>query len=194
MKKVFLLVVCFLLVAAFAQAGPGGNSAKQENPRQAGESSIHFFDVECQSNPNPDCNMCGPCSGYGTLVIDTKKKSFNFIGHDYTPMQNVHIKIDSLGFLAKGVVTKSGNVHIQGKWGDHPVPPSGTVGSSYYYYDPAYGFMGQNVAGYVAHFKIRYSKDGGNTWHTTDKETGGISFGEDYTIVVVRLYRFQPSH
>lgn len=187
MKKLFLLVMCFFLVAVFAQAGASGKSGKQENPRQAGKSSIYFYDVECQSNPNPDCIVCGPCSGYGTFVIDTAKKTFNFIGHDYTPLQNVHVKIGSLGFIAKGKVTKSGNVHIQGEWEDNIVPEPESVGHSYYYYDPAYGFMGQSLAGYVAHLKIRYSKDGGTTWHTTEKETGDISLGETYKITVAQF-------
>jgi len=49
MKKLFYLVRCFVLVAGSAQAGAGGNSVKQENPRQAGKSSIYnlkiFFDI-----------------------------------------------------------------------------------------------------------------------------------------------------
>ncbi len=188
MKKLFLVVLCFVFMAGSALAGAGGNGgnggtgATKDSPRQAGKSSIHFYDVECSDNPNPECESCKPCSGYGTFVIDTAKKTFNFIGHDYPTMSKV--RIEGLGAVVKGKATKSGNIHIQGEWKDTIVPPPGTVGSSWGYYDPAFGFMGQNVAGYNCHLKIRWSTDDGATWHTTDAETSALSFGETYKIYI----------
>jgi len=90
MKKLFLVVLCFAFMAGSALAGAGGNAgATKDNPRQAGNSSIHFYDVVCSPHPNPDCESCKPCTGYGTFVIDTEKKTFNFIGHDYAPLSKV---------------------------------------------------------------------------------------------------------
>ena len=99
-----------------------------------------------------------------------RKKTFNFIGHDYAPMSKV--RVENLGVIIKGKATKSGNIHIQGKLPEtFIVPPPGTVGASWGYYDPAFGFTGQNLGGYNCHLKIRWSTDDGATWHTTDAET-----------------------
>jgi len=169
MKKLFLLVLCFFLVAGSAQAGAGGNSAKQENPRQAGKSSIYFYDVEV---PNGN--------GYGRLVINTDKHTFTFIGQDFTPNQHVYLKTETdSGFelTAKGKSTKSGNLHISGTW-EGTLPGVGVV-FAYYYYPPAYGFVLENMGGYVANIKIAYSTDNGATWKLTDK-IGSISLFEQY--------------
>ena len=181
MKKLFLMVLCFFLVAASAQAGAGGNSGKQENPRQAGKSSIYFYDVECKS--------VGDNNGYGRLVINTEKKTFMFIGQDFTPMQHVHIKVTTgnhVEILAQGKSTKTGNLHIQGQWEGTFLPIEGSV-AAYYYYDPAFGFELTNVGGYVCHIKIRWSEDGGGTWHTTEKQTDGVSLGETYRMHIDNL-------
>jgi len=77
-------MLCFFLVAASAHAGGGGTSAEQENFIQAGKSKIYFYDVEV-----PDGN------GYGRLVINADKKTFNFIGQDFLPNQYVISPIDA---------------------------------------------------------------------------------------------------
>ena len=113
MKKLFLIVLCFAFMAGSALAGAGGNAgATKDNPRQAGKSSVYFYDVECSSAPNPDCIKCKPCAGYGTVVIDIERKTFNFIGHNYAPMSKV--RVENLGAAIKGKVTPSGNIHVQG--------------------------------------------------------------------------------
>lgn len=129
MKKLFLLVLCFFLVAGSAQAGAGGNSAKQDNPRQAGNSPIYFYDIQSKS---PDSN------GHGTLIINTDKKTFIFNGQDFTPMQIVHIKVDTgseFQLIAGGKSTKMGNLHIQGSW-EGTLPRQGTVGAYTITYPP----------------------------------------------------------
>lgn len=179
MKKLFLLVLCFVLVAASTQAGAGGYLAKQENPRQAGKSSIYFYDVESKVD-----------EGYGRLVIDVAKKTFVFIGQDFTPYARFKLKIDRESgweLLADGHATRTGNLHIQGEWKTGTsVPEPGMVGT-WWYYDPAYGFNGQQLGGYIARLKVRYSKDGGNTWATTEKETGDIDLGKTFSVTVAQF-------
>ena len=172
MKKLFLVVLCFVFMAGSALAGAGGNSAKQENPRQAGKSSIYFYDVESKDD-----------AGYGRLVINADKHTFTFIGQDFTPNRHFEIKVDTESeyrFLAIGQSTKAGNVHIQGEW-EGAFPKEGTVGISYCY-PPAYGFTLENFGGYVAHIKIAYSTDNGATWKLTSKQTEDISLFEVYRV------------
>jgi hypothetical protein len=188
MKGFMILLFVLLLSVGVAFAGNGGNGGTggagvtKANPRQAGKSSIHFYDVVCSNNPNPECESCKSCNGYGTFVIDTEHKTFNFIGHDYAPMSKV--KIENFGVVVRGKATQSGNVHIQGAWKDTVVPPDGTVGESWGWYDPAFGFAGQNLGGYNCHLKIRWSIDDGKTWNTTSVETSALSFGESYNIYI----------
>jgi hypothetical protein len=66
------------------------------------------------------------------------------------------------------------------------VPEPGTVGT-WWYYDPAYGFYGQQLGGYVAHLKVRYSLDGGATWITTTKETGAVDFGQTFSVTIAQF-------
>lgn len=177
MKKLFLLVLCVFLVAASDQAGAGGKSAKQENPRQAGKSSIYFYDVESKDD-----------NGYGRLVINTDKHTFTFIGQEFTPNRHFEIKVDTeseFQRIAIGHSTKTGNLHIQGEW-ESTLPELGAVGISYCY-PPAYGFVLENLGGYVAHIKIAYSTDNGATWKLTDKQTGDISLFEQYWVEIEDL-------
>jgi len=170
MKKLFMLMLCFFLVVAFAHAGGGGISAEQKNFIQAGKSKIYFYDVEV-----PDGN------GYGRLVINADKKTFNFIGQDFLPNQYVHIRVDTeseFHLIAEGRSTKSGNLHIQGEWEGAP-PKPGTVGAAYIY-GPAYGFTLDNMGGYVAHIKVQWSTDNGATWHTTSNQSKDVSLLEIY--------------
>ena len=54
MKKLFLVVLCFVFMAGSALAGAGGNGgnggqAIKTTPAKQVSSSIHFYDVECSS-------------------------------------------------------------------------------------------------------------------------------------------------
>ena len=109
MKKLFMLMLCFFLVAASGQAGAGGKSVNQENPRQAGKSSIYFYDIEATDN-----------HGYGRLVIDIDKHTFVCTGQDFKPNQLIDLQYttgdDSFKVFATGKTTPSGNLHIAGVW------------------------------------------------------------------------------
>lgn len=177
MKRILLLVLCFFCMTGFAQAGASGKSGKQENPRQAGKSSIYFYDVESKDD-----------NGYGRLVINADKHTFSFIGQDFTPNRHFEIKVDTeseFRFLAIGHSTKTGNLHIQGEW-EGAFPKEGTVGISYCY-PPAYGFTLENFGGYVAHIKIAYSTDKGATWKVTSKQSSGISLFEVHSVEIIDL-------
>lgn len=115
MKKLFLLVLCFFWVAGSAQAGAGGNSAKQdEQLRQAGKSSIYFYDIRATDN-----------HGSAKLVINTDKHTFVCIGQDFMPNQQVYLQYTTDGgsiVFATGKTTPSGNLHIAGAWESGSVP------------------------------------------------------------------------
>jgi hypothetical protein len=174
MKRNTLIAVALCLMM-MATVGASADSDKQdENPRQAGKSSIYFYDVESQ---NPDD------TGYGRLVINTDKETFVFIGKDFTPNRLFEIKVDTeseFHLIATGHSNKSGNILIQGEW-EGTLPEQGTVGISYCY-PPAYGFILVNNGGYVARMKIAYSTDNGATWKLTDKQISGISLGESHKV------------
>ena len=166
-RNTLITVVLCLMMITTSEAG--AKSAKHdENPRQAGKSSIYFYDVESKEG-----------SGYGRLVINADKKTFTFIGQDFLPSQHVYIKVDTEGqfqLIADGKSTKSGNLHIQGEW--EGVPPKPESVGAYYIWGPAYGFTLDNVSGYVAHIKVQWSTDNGVTWHTTSNQSKDVSLWE----------------
>jgi hypothetical protein len=168
MKKLFLLVLCCFWVAGSAQAGAGGNSAKQdEQLRQAGKSSIYFYDVQATDS-----------HGTGKLVIDADKQTFVIIGHDFPPDQliNLHIQGDSNHVFATGKTTPSGNLHITGAWEpDHQLGVVSAVVSSSSNIK-IYGFRLHNEGWFITKLAAYYSTDGGATWtesgHTDDMIQG----------------------
>ena len=108
MKKLFMLMLCFFLVAASAQAGGGATSAEQENPRQAGKSSIYFYDVEATDT-----------HGFGQLKIDVKKRTFVLIGKDFPPSVQINLQarqVESEDYVlfGSGKTTPSGQLSMHG--------------------------------------------------------------------------------
>lgn len=173
MKKLFYLVLCFVLVAGSAQAGAGGNSAKQDdnNLRRAGKSSIFFYDVESTST-----------HGFGKLVIDMNKHTFSFIGQDFPPSQHIDLKTktgEDFAVFAREKSTPSGNLHITGTWESDELP-SEVVGEVYYIYPPANGFSLSNYGGFMAHLTVYYTTDTEwaspvePTWHEATLMTDGF--------------------
>jgi hypothetical protein len=67
MKRNTLIAVALCLIM-IATVGASGTSAKQENPRQAGNSSIYSYDVESTDD-----------NGYAKLVINTAKKTPSYV-------------------------------------------------------------------------------------------------------------------
>ena len=180
MKKIaVVLLIMFLLVPGVNASKKFVINAEAPPPDQAGKSSIYILHVKSHVD-----------DGYGQLMINVAKKTFVFNGMNFTPFGRFKIKIDRESgweLLADGHATRTGNLHIQGEWkpGD-AIPEPGMVGT-YWYYDPAYGFAGQQMGWYVAHLKIRYSKDGGKTWLTTEKETDDVLWCQEFKVTVAQF-------
>jgi hypothetical protein len=135
----------------------GGNTVTQENPRQAGKSSIYFYDVERTDT-----------HGSGQLVIDMDKHTFVFIGKDFVPSSHIALRaraVDSTGYVvfASGKATPSGNLHIAGTW-EADTPPAEIATSI----GGLYAFLLQNDGGFIAKVACYYSTDGGVTWTESD--------------------------
>jgi hypothetical protein len=184
MKKVLLglavdtLALAVLCLMMIATVGSGAAIAKQdENPSQAGESSIYFYDVAASDN-----------HGKGKLVIDVDKHTFVFNGQDFRPGRNIQIIVDTesgVHIVGQGESTKSGNVHVEGEW-EGALPEPGTV-RTLHYYEPAWGFRLYELGGYVAHIKVQWSTDDGATWHTSSNQSSGVSLWESKRIDIKTL-------
>ena len=151
-----------------------GRSRRQLCQARESETSWQIVDLFLRCTIVPDGN------GYGRLVINTDNHSFTFIGQDFTPNQQVHIKTETdSGFelIAKGKSTKSGNLHIQAR--GKGLCQTRDSRFAYYDYLPAYGFSYSNRGYYVAHVKVKWSNDGGVTWHTTSDWGQSVAINED---------------
>ena len=102
------ITLCILLLAA---AGAGVATAKQdENPRQAGASSVYFYDVAATDT-----------HGSGKLMINLDQKKFVLNGKDFEPGTKYVLHYSTsdspdLRVFATGQVTPSGNLHVEGRW------------------------------------------------------------------------------
>jgi len=159
------VVLCLMMITT---AGASADSAKQENPRQAGESSVYFYDVEATDT-----------HGKGKLVVDVKHHTFVFIGQDFEPSVQVALRARAEGdaesaIFATGKATPSGNLHISGTWEAEVAAEEVVAGT---YYAPLYGFYLENYGWFVAKIACYYSTDDGVTWQESD-HTGGIALSE----------------
>jgi hypothetical protein len=161
--SVIAVVLCLMMIAT---AGAGTATAKQDqNPSQAGKSSIYFYDVEP-----------GETRGHGKLMIDVDKRTFVFNGQGFLPSAQLTLQSraeDSTDYVvfAKGKATPSGNLHIAGTW-EAAAPPAAVLLD----YQEIVGFWLQNDAVFTAYIAYRYSQDGGTTW-TLSSDTSGKIFG-----------------
>jgi len=112
MKRNTLIAVVLCLMMT-TTAGAGGKSAKQdENTRQAGKSSIFFYDVEATDT-----------HGFGQLKIDVKKRTFVLIGKDFPPSVQIDLQarqVESEDFVifGSGKTTPSGQLSMHGTFTD----------------------------------------------------------------------------
>jgi hypothetical protein len=171
MKKLFLFILCLFFVAGSAQAGAGGNSAKQDGQLwQAGESSIYFYDVEP-----------GDTHGRGKLMIDLEKYTFVFNGQGFVPSEQITLRAraaDSTEYVefAKGKATPSGNLHIAGTWEAADAPADVLLDYPY-----ILGFWLKNNGWFAVQVAFKYSTDGGTTWKVSD-HWDSITLGNDYKV------------
>ncbi|MGZ4919115.1 MAG: hypothetical protein ACXV6L_02810 [Halobacteriota archaeon] len=124
MKQMTLIAVA-LCIIMLVTVGAGVVTAKQEaNPRQAGESSVYFFDVAASDT-----------HGSGKLIINVKQHTFIFNGKGFTPdtLYALQYRTASSGIhvFASGKATPSGNLHVAGTWAkDAALPTTSDFGVS----------------------------------------------------------------
>ena len=145
------VVLCLMMITT---AGAGGNSAKQDNPRQAGKSSVYFYDVDATDT-----------HGSGQLVIDVDKHTFVFIGKDFMPYLQILLEAKEAGgtdyaVFASGQVTPSGNVHIAGTWESEAAPEDVVCN-----WQMIGMFRLSNSGAFIVQIACYYSTDDGITWH-----------------------------
>jgi hypothetical protein len=151
------VVAAALWLMMTATVAEGAAPAKQDdNPRQAGQSSVYFYDVAASAT-----------HGTGKLQINVDKHTFVFNGQGFMPSARINLKARSAGsddyiIFARGKVTPSGNLHISGTWEADSAPE--VVGT---YYDILTGFKLENTGWFVAKLACYYSTDGGVTWTET---------------------------
>lgn len=162
---VALAVLALLLMSA---VGAGAAAAKQdENPSQAGTSSVYFYDV-----------AAGDTHGKGKLMVDVDKHTFVFNGQGFEPSAQIALRARAATsadhvIFATGKATPSGNLHISGTWEAGAAAVEVVAGT---YYAPIYGFSLYNLGAFVAQLACYYSTDGGVTWHESES-IKGITFG-----------------
>ncbi len=116
MKRIQLIAAALCLIM-LTTVGVGAVAAKQtENPRQAGTSSIYFYDVAATAT-----------HGKGTLQINLAKHTFEFTGQGFTPSAQITLRAraaESADYtiFALGKTKPSGNIHIAGTWGAAAAP------------------------------------------------------------------------
>jgi hypothetical protein len=113
------VAVCLILIASI---GASAVAARQDsNPRQAGASSVYFFDVAATDT-----------HGSGKLMINLDEKKFVFNGKDFEPSRMYVLQARAasgtdLHVFASAVATPSGNLHVEGTWtGDATAHPAST--------------------------------------------------------------------
>ncbi|MGZ4885638.1 MAG: hypothetical protein ACXV5N_10000 [Halobacteriota archaeon] len=117
MKRMTVIAVALCLIM-ITTVGAGVVTAKQEaNPRQAGASSIYFFDLSATDT-----------HGAGKLMINTKEHTFVFNGKDFKPSQQYILQARAASgeayVFASGKSTSSGNLHVAGTWEKDAALPS----------------------------------------------------------------------
>jgi hypothetical protein len=156
--------ILMMIAPAVAGAAP---AQQDQNPRQAGESSIYFYDVAPTD-----------AHGQGRLQINLDKHTFEFNGQGFDPTAHISLRVRAEGSnefvrLAAGKVTPSGNLHFAGTW-EADVTPAEVVADTYY--GPLRGFSFTNEGGFVARLSCYYSADR-VTWQE-GVQIKGISLNE----------------
>ncbi len=171
MKRIQLIAAALCLVM-LATVGVGVVAARQENPRQAGESSIYFYDVTASDT-----------HGKGKLMIDVDKHTFVFNGQGFEPSAQIALRARAEGSsdyvqFAAGKATPSGNLHIAGTW-EAAAAPADVVGATAYSTISALWLW--NYGGFVAKIACYYSQDNGVAWLESG-HSQGVVINEDFSV------------
>jgi hypothetical protein len=204
MKKLFYLVLCFILVAGSAQAGAvnksanqGGNAASDFLPplppfppwaseiKKAVKPSIYFYDVKATDTHGP-----------GLLIIDFAKHAFFFYGKGFKPSQKILLRASAGAdrVFASGKTTPKGNLHIAGAWKSHRHPtdvvpvevvPDKAAGSDGTW-GILYGFYFENDGWFVAKVAAKYRNTAVDPWNES-AHTDGITINHGQDVVLDEL-------
>lgn len=165
-NTLFALALGLMMVAT---AGVSAGTGKQEqNPRQAGKSTVYFYDLAASDT-----------HGKGKLMIDVEKHTFVFNGQGFEPLRHVSLRARAEGssefvVFSTAKATQSGNLHMAGTWEGAAAPAE--VG--YSYYQKIFGMWLYNDGLFVTKVACYYSTDGGTTWTESDHSVG-IVYGEE---------------
>ncbi len=177
MKRMTLIAAALCLIM-LTTAGVGVVAAKQtENPRQAGASSVYFFNVKATDT-----------HGEGKIQLNLDKHTFEFTGQGFKPSQQIMLKARAAGstdytIFALGKATKSGNLHLAGTWDKDAAPVEVVAVGGY----PAIsGLQLANKGLFVAKIACYYSTDNGVTWTESD-HSSGITVGDGGTVHLADL-------
>ena len=185
------IAVIAIMVCAMSLTTPGADvsaAKKEANPRQAGKSAVHFYDV-----------VASDTHGKGKLVIDLDKHTFVFNGQDFEPSAQIALRSKAAGsddevIFATGKATPSGNLHIAGTWESKAAATEVAAGT---YYAPLYGFYLENYGWFIAKIACYYSTDGGVTWQESNHTDGIARWGAESTTLEelgVPLYALVKIH
>jgi hypothetical protein len=150
------LYTAILLMVATAAASAAGK--QDENPSQAGKSSVYFYDVTATDT-----------HGKGKLMVDVNQHTFVFNGQDFEPSAQIALQAKAASgdyvIFASGKATPSGNLHISGTWEAGAAPTEVVAGT---WYQAMRQFFFTNNGAFLAKVACYYSTDGGVTWHESE--------------------------
>jgi hypothetical protein len=155
MKRNTVVGIALGLMMVASIATRAASAKDDQNPSQAGQSSVYFYDVAASDT-----------HGKGKLMVDLNQHTFVFNGQDFQPSAQITLRAraaDSAEFVvfATGKATPSGNLHIAGTWEANGSPAEVLSDT---YYQPIYSFFLDNLGGFIAEVACYYSTDGGVTW------------------------------
>ncbi len=161
-----------LWLMMMATVGTGAVNAKEDqNPSQAGQSSIYFYDVAASDT-----------HGEGKLQIDVDKHTFVFNGQGFEPSAQITLRAraadsDAYDLFAIGKTTPSGNLQLSGNWKPGTAAAEIVAWSEY----PLISYLDLfNLGGYVAQLSSYWSTDGGATWHESALIKGIDLLADEY--------------
>ncbi len=115
----FAFALCLGTITTLGAGAP--SSHRQGNPREAGASSVDFYEVTATDNHGP-----------GKLMIDIDQHKFVFNGKDFEPskiyaLSYTRAPSTDLRVFASAVAKASGNLHAEGTWPEAALPTGSGV-------------------------------------------------------------------
>ncbi|MGZ4892258.1 MAG: hypothetical protein ACXV2B_08410 [Halobacteriota archaeon] len=152
MKRMQLIAVALCLIM-LTTVGAGVVAAQQENPRQAGKSSIVFYDVAATDT-----------HGKGKLQINLDKRTFEFNGQGFAPSMMYNLKATTASgdayVFASAKSTAAGQLHAAGTWSTTAAAQPGSEGFGIVAATVFSGTL-QRPTTYYPHYTLTYTDNAG---------------------------------